>query len=337
MNERDIPQQSAGRGACQCRYRHGPVWALIAIMDTLAIQTSGLSRRFGKVEAVSDLDLEVPKGRVCGFLGPNGAGKTTTIRMMLGLIKPNTGSISIFGHDIHRARKQALTGVGSLVETPAHYLNLTGTENLEITRHLLGLPKTSTARALEQVGLTAAANRKVSGYSLGMRQRLGLARALIDTPKLLILDEPTNGLDPAGIHEMRNLIREAPERFGATVLVSSHLLGEIEQTADHVALMHHGRLLFQDTIDNLHAAHPGGLQITVDRPQEAAAALGQADAVINSESASLLLPGMHEPADIARYNAALVKAGFAVSGIKTIRPSLEDLFMKLTSETGGIT
>ena len=306
-------------------------------MDTLAIQTSGLSRRFGKVEAVTDLDLEVPKGRVCGFLGPNGAGKTTTIRMMLGLIKPHNGSISIFGHDIHKARKAALTGVGSLVETPAHYLNLTGTENLEITRHLLGLPKTATARALEQVGLTAAAKRKVGGYSLGMRQRLGLARALIDTPKLLILDEPTNGLDPAGIHEMRNLIREAPERFGATVLVSSHLLGEIEQTADHVALMHHGRLLFQDTIDGLHAAHPGGLQITVDRPDEAAARLDQKGVIINAEASTILIPGAHESADRARVNTALVEAGFAVSELKSIRPSLEDLFMKLTGETGGIT
>ena len=305
-------------------------------MDTLAIQTSGLTRRFGKVEAVTDLDLEVPKGRVCGFLGPNGAGKTTTIRMLLGLIGPNTGTVQVFGHDIRASRKAALTGVGSLVETPAHYLNLTGRENLEITRHLLGLKPSATGKALERVGLTAAANRKVSGYSLGMRQRLGLARALIDDPKLLILDEPTNGLDPAGIHEMRNLIREAPDRFGATVLVSSHLLGEIEQTADHVALMHHGRLLFQDTIDNLHAAHPGGLAITVDRPDEAMAHLKlHTENIVQSEG-QIILGGEHTAHAIAQINASLVEAGFAVSELRILQPSLEDLFMKLTGQGGGI-
>ena len=305
-------------------------------MSELALQTRSVSRRFGRVDAVRDLSLEVPAGRVCGFLGPNGAGKTTTIRMLLGLIRPDEGRLAIFGNDVHRARKAALTGVGSLVETPAHYLNLTGRENLEITRHMLGLPRTATSRALELVGLTESANRKVKGYSLGMRQRLGLARALIDTPKLLILDEPTNGLDPAGIHEMRTLIREAPERFGATVLVSSHLLGEIEQTADHVALMHHGRLLYQDTLENLQAAHPGGLEVSVNKVDEAAVHLRDSHPDAIKQDGSLLLPGHHDAAESARINRILVEAGLAVSGLKPVRPSLENLFMKLTAEGGGI-
>ncbi|MEE2567720.1 ABC transporter ATP-binding protein [Hyphobacterium marinum] len=303
-------------------------------MSQTAIRTENLSRRFGRVTAVSDLGLEVPAGRVCGFLGPNGAGKTTTIRILLGLIRPDRGNSAIFGHDVRKARRAALTGVGSLVETPAHYLNLTGRENLEITRHLLGLPKTATDRALEQVGLTEAANRKVKGYSLGMRQRLGLARALIDTPKLLILDEPTNGLDPAGIHEMRNLIREAPDRFGATVLVSSHLLGEVEQTADHVALMDRGRLLFQDTLDNLHAAHPGGLEIRTDRAAEAAERLKTRHADARAEEGRVILPGAHDATEIAALNRELVEAEFDISGLRTLKPSLEDLFMKLTRRLG---
>lgn len=306
--------------------------ALVGGMDNFAIQTSRLTRRFGEVAAVNNLDLEVPAGSVCGFLGPNGAGKTTTIRMLLGLIRPDAGEISIFGHDIRHARALALASTGSLVETPAHYPNLTGTENLDITRHLLGLPKVAVSRALDLVDLAQAAHRKVSGYSLGMRQRLGLARALIDTPKLLILDEPTNGLDPAGIHDMRNLIREAPARFGATVLVSSHLLSEIEQIADRMALMHRGHLLFQGSTQSLHDAHPGGLAITVDRPSEASSLLQANGIAAALTDGQILIPGLHEAASIAAFNTRLVEAGFAVSGLRTVRPSLEDLFMKLTAD-----
>jgi lantibiotic transport system ATP-binding protein len=303
-------------------------------MNDLAIHTRGLTRSFGDVAAVTDLDLHVPQGSVCGFLGPNGAGKTTTIRMLLGLIRPDAGTLSIFGHDVRHARGQALASLGSLVETPAHYPNLTARENLEITRHLLDLPRSSVSRALELVDLTRAADRKVSGYSLGMRQRLGLARALIDTPRLLILDEPTNGLDPAGIQDMRNLIREAPARFGATVLVSSHLLREIEQTAGRVALMHRGRLMFQGSTQSLHDAHPGGVSITVDRPAEAVGMLQTAGVRASQNGQDIHIAGLHDPASIAGFNAGLVEAGFLVSDLRTIQPSLEDLFMQLTADTG---
>lgn len=306
-------------------------------MTELVIETEGVSCRFGSVQAVDSLDLRVPKGAVVGFLGPNGAGKTTTIRMLLGLIRPQGGSIRLGGHDIRSARSKALTGVGSLVETPAHYPNLTGAENLDITCHMAGLDRRERDRVLDLVGLSAAARRKVKGYSLGMRQRLGLARALLGEPRLLILDEPTNGLDPSGIHEMRTLIKEAPDRFGATVLVSSHLLGEVEQTADHVALMHQGKLLFQDSIDALLAAHPGGLRIETSVPADAAERLRGQYPDLALDKTGLHLPGQFSDEEAARLNRSLVEAGFAVSELRRIKPSLESIFLERTGGTGDFT
>ena len=305
-------------------------------MNDWVIETEGVSRRFGSIQAVDSLDLHVPKGAVAGFLGPNGAGKTTTIRMLLGLIRPQGGSIRLGGHDIHSARRNALTGVGSLVETPAHYPHLTGAENLDIACHMAGLPRRERDRVLDLVGLAGAARRRVKGYSLGMRQRLGLARALLGNPKLLILDEPTNGLDPSGIHEMRTLIREAPERFGATVLVSSHLLGEIEQTANHVALMHRGKLLFQDTIAALMDAHPGGLTIRLDRPAEALARIRTTHADAVEIEDGIRLPGRFTAAERAAINRDLVEAGFAVSDLTSVKPSLESIFLERTGGTGDL-
>lgn len=306
-------------------------------MNELVIETEGVSCRFGQIQAVDTLDLRVPRGAVVGFLGPNGAGKTTTIRMLLGLIRPQGGSIRLGGHDIRLARSKALTGVGSLVETPAHYPHLTGAENLDITCHMAGLNRRERDRVLGLVGLTAAARRKVKGYSLGMRQRLGLARALLGEPKLLILDEPTNGLDPSGIHEMRTLIKDAPARFGATVLVSSHLLGEVEQTADHVALMHQGKLLFQDSIDALLAAHPGGLRIDTNRPAEAAASLSGDHPGLTQDANGLHLPGQFSDGEAAALNRNLVDAGFAVSELRRVKPSLETIFLERTGGTGDFT
>ena len=301
------------------------------------IETERVSRRFGNIQAVDQLDLRVPAGAVVGFLGPNGAGKTTTIRLLLGLIRPQGGTIRLGGYDIRTARSKALTGVGSLVETPAHYPHLTGAENLDITCHMAGLSRHERDRVLDLVGLTAAARRKVKGYSLGMRQRLGLARALLGEPKLLILDEPTNGLDPSGIHEMRTLIKEAPARFGATVLVSSHLLGEVEQTADHVALMHQGKLLFQDSIDALLAAHPGGLRIDTSRPADAAARLNGDHPGLMQDADGLHLPGRFSDEESARLNRTLVEAGFAVSELRRVKPSLETIFLERTGGTGDFT
>ena len=215
------------------------------------IETSNLTKSYADFTAVSGINLHIPKGAVYGFLGPNGAGKSTTMNMFLGLTKPTSGSFAIDGKKYPDNRIQILREIGSFIEAPAFYGNLSGEENLEIIRKILGLPKSSVAEALEIVGLTQFKKRLAKKYSLGMKQRLGLASALIGKPPILILDEPTNGLDPVGIHEIRTLIRSLPEKFNCTVLVSSHLLSEIELMADTVGIMNHGHLLFEGTLDQL--------------------------------------------------------------------------------------
>lgn len=215
------------------------------------IETKNLTKSYAGFTAVSGVSLHVPKGTVYGFLGPNGAGKTTTMKMFLGLTRPTGGSFVIDGKKYPENRVQILREVGSFIEAPAFYGNLSGEENLDIVRRILGLPKSAVAEALELVGLTQYRNRLAKKYSLGMKQRLGLASALIGTPPILILDEPTNGLDPVGIHEIRTLIRSLPQKFDCTVLVSSHLLSEIELMADHIGILNHGHLLFEGTPDEL--------------------------------------------------------------------------------------
>lgn len=216
-----------------------------------SIETKNLTKSYKDFTAVSDLNLHIPKGTVYGFLGPNGAGKSTTMKMFLGLTQPTSGSFTIDGKSYPEDRIQILKEVGSFIEAPAFYGNLTGEENLDILRKILGLPKSAVSDALELVGLTQFKNRQAKKYSLGMKQRLGLAGALLGNPPILLLDEPTNGLDPVGIHEIRSLIRSLPERFDCTVLVSSHLLAEIELMADNVGILNHGRLLYEGTLDGL--------------------------------------------------------------------------------------
>ena len=215
------------------------------------IETKNLTKSYADFTAVSGINLHIPKGAVYGFLGPNGAGKSTTMKMFLGLTKPTGGSFTIDGKKYPDNRVQILKEIGSFIEAPAFYGNLSGEENLEIIRKILGLPKSSVAEALEIVGLTQFKKRLAKKYSLGMKQRLGLASALIGKPPILILDEPTNGLDPVGIHEIRTLIRSLPEKFDCTVLVSSHLLSEIELMADTIGILNHGHLLFEGTLDQL--------------------------------------------------------------------------------------
>jgi ABC-2 type transport system ATP-binding protein len=231
-----------------------------------AIETSGLTRRFEARIAVDELNLRVPQAGVYGFLGPNGAGKTTTIRMLLGLIRPTAGAVRLFGAPLAANRPSLMKRVGALVQTPSLYPHLTGQENLEVTRRLLGARKELIERALAIVKLSEDAPRRVREYSLGMRQRLGLALALLNEPELLILDEPTNGLDPAGIHEMRDLIRRLPAEFGITVFLSSHLLNEIEQVAGCIGIINQGRLLFQGTLAELQAERQEHVTIGVERP-----------------------------------------------------------------------
>ncbi len=215
------------------------------------IETKKLTKSYADFTAVSNIDLHIPKGAVYGFLGPNGAGKSTTMKMFLGLTKPTGGSFTINGKKYPKNRMDILKEVGSFIEAPAFYGNLSGEENLEIIRKILGLPKSSVSEALEIVGLTQFKRWLAKQYSLGMKQRLGLAGALIGTPPILILDEPTNGLDPVGIHEIRTLIRSLPEKYDCTVLVSSHLLSEIELMADRIGILNHGHLLYEGTLDQL--------------------------------------------------------------------------------------
>ncbi len=215
------------------------------------IETKNLTKSYADFTAVSGVNLHIQKGCVYGFLGPNGAGKSTTMKMFLGLTKPTSGSFVIDGKIYPGNRVEILKEVGSFIEAPAFYGNLSGEENLDIVRKILELPKSAVSEALELVGLTQYKNRLAKKYSLGMKQRLGLAGALIGRPPILILDEPTNGLDPVGIHEIRTLIRSLPQKFDCTVLVSSHLLSEIELMADQIGILNHGHLLFEGTLEKL--------------------------------------------------------------------------------------
>ncbi len=216
------------------------------------LETNHLSKQSGNTYRVNDLSMAVPENCVYGFLGPNGAGKSTTLKMILGLIHPNQGSITIFGKVMNSAnRLSILRQTGSLIENPGGYGHLTGLENMQIIQKLKGVSEAEIAPALKTVRLYDQRDKKLSNYSLGMKQRLGIAMAILGNPKLLILDEPTNGLDPAGIQEMRQLICSLPKERNMTVIISSHLLSEIEQMADQVGIIHHGRMLYQGTLADL--------------------------------------------------------------------------------------
>ncbi len=209
--------------------------------DSCAIETRGLTRTFGSCTAVDGLDLLVPRGTVYGFLGPNGAGKTTTIRLLLGLLRPNRGAIFLNGEILTQERRERMRGVGALVETPSLYPHLTARENLQVTARILNLPASPIAEALALAGLTADADRVVRGYSLGMRQRLGLALAWLGEPALMLLDEPSNGLDPAGMRELRDRLRHLARSRNVTMFLSSHVLNEVEQVADWIGIVSRGR------------------------------------------------------------------------------------------------
>ena len=215
------------------------------------ITTSHLTKKYKSFTAVSDVSLHIRKGRIYGFLGPNGAGKSTTMKMLLGLTAPTKGSFTINGKHFPEDRLAILKEIGSFIESPSFYANLTGRENLDIIRRILDLPENAVDDALELVGLTAFGDRLAKKYSLGMKQRLGLAEALIGRPPILILDEPTNGLDPSGIHEIRNLIKSLPALYDCTVLISSHMLSDIELIADDIGILNHGQLLFEGELNEL--------------------------------------------------------------------------------------
>jgi ABC-2 type transport system ATP-binding protein len=300
-----------------------------------AIETTGLQKHFGQVRAVDGIDLEVPVGSVFGFLGPNGSGKTTTIRVLLGLLNATGGSCRLFGQPMPAAAGVVLPRVGALIEGPAFYPWLSGAQNL--ARFDAAGPDGDRATratriddALARVGLTAARSRRYKAYSLGMRQRLGLASALLKPRQLLVLDEPTNGMDPQGTREIRHLIQELA-RDGTTVFLSSHLLSEVEQVCTHVAVMSLGKILAQSTIAELQAS--GGRRLAVETAQAADAAvvlerLGLTEVLVAGDEVSARLDGQL-PEDCCR---ALVEAEVGVRSLITVRPSLEDTFVALTGE-----
>jgi lantibiotic transport system ATP-binding protein len=299
-------------------------------MQTTAIETCGLTRRFGPQLAVDDLSLVVPEAGVYGFLGPNGAGKTTTIRMLLGLIRPNAGEVRLFGESLAGNHRSLMQRVGALVETPSLYPHLTGRENLEVTRRLLGAPRELIDRALGIVKLEQDGRRRVREYSLGMRQRLGLALALLNNPRLLILDEPANGLDPAGIHEMRDLIRRLPAELGTTVFLSSHLLSEVEQIANYIGIIHQGRLLFQGTLGELQANRQEHLTIGVKQPEQALRCLIDAGWTAHKREDGWLTAVATTLDSAAQINSLLVSQRVEVFHIALEQASLEDIFLSLT-------
>ena len=215
------------------------------------ITTEHLTKKYKNFVSVNQVSLHIRKGSIYGFLGPNGAGKSTTMKMLLGLTAPTKGSFSIDGKHFPEDRMDILKEIGSFIEAPSFYANLTGRENLDVIRRILRLPKESVEDALELVGLTEFGDRLAKKYSLGMKQRLGLAGALLGRPPILILDEPTNGLDPSGIHEIRELVKSLPGLYDCTILISSHMLSEIELMADDIGILNHGRLLFEGSLDEL--------------------------------------------------------------------------------------
>jgi ABC-type multidrug transport system ATPase subunit len=302
-------------------------------MQKIAIETCGLTRRFGTQLAVNEVNLAVPEASIYGFLGPNGAGKTTTIRMLLGLIRPNAGEVKLFGEAFAENRLSLLRRVGALVETPSLYSHLTGRENLEVTRRLIGAERKLIDRALEIVRLTADAHRRVREYSLGMRQRLSLALALLNNPDLLILDEPANGLDPAGIHEMRDLIRRLASEFGITIFLSSHLLSEVEQVANHIGIIHQGKLLFQGTLTDLQAERHEHLNVGVSQPEQAASCLISAGWKVTRREDGLLSIAAATREAAASINSLLVNQRLEVFHLAQSQASLEDIFLNLTNNS----
>lgn len=304
-----------------------------------AIEAHHLSKQFRSLVAVDDVSLEVAQGDIFGFIGPNGAGKTTTLRMLLGLVAPSTGSVRIFGHDLARDFKRAIQHVGALVEGAAFYPFLSGRRNLALFGGISGrVSRERVAEVLDLVGLGARGEDKVSGYSQGMRQRLGIALALLEQPALLLLDEPTNGLDPQGTREMRELIRRIRREQGTTILLSSHLLSEMELICDRIAIISHGRILREGRLDDvIGGGHERLALATSPGDDERAAALLLERFGIDSERPRRdWLEFDRGDRDPAELNRALVEAGIGVASLTPQRRTLEHAFVELTGSSSTV-
>jgi ABC-2 type transport system ATP-binding protein len=300
------------------------------------LEIRGLVKRYGAVEALKGIDLTIERGSIYGFIGPNGAGKTTTIRIVAGLVRPTAGSVRLHGVDLARDRLAAARGLRTLVEVPAFYPGLTGFQNLSIFARLSSAPRAEVLRLLDRVGLTPAKDRAVGGYSLGMRQRLGIAQALVGAPDLVVLDEPMNGLDPAGMHEMREFIREENRERGVTFLLSSHLLDDVQRLCDRIGILHRGRLVAEGRIGDLLSGAVSGYAVRCDRPAAAlpalAAALPEAKPRLDEEG-TLHVEG--DGAILERMHRALLAAGTPASEVVPVRASLERYFLDLTEGVMG--
>ncbi|PEB50207.1 bacitracin ABC transporter ATP-binding protein [Bacillus pseudomycoides] len=295
------------------------------------IKTTNLTKIYGKQKSVDNLNINVNQGEIYGFIGRNGAGKTTTIRMLLGLIKPTSGKIEIFGEDFFKNQKEILRRIGSIVEVPGFYENLTAKENLLINAKIIGVhKKNAIEEALEIVGLEHETKKLVGKYSLGMKQRLGIARALLHYPELLILDEPTNGLDPIGIKEMRKLIKSLAKERNITILISSHILAEVEQLVDHMGIIHEGKLLEETSLDALRKLNRKYLEFQVNDDNKATLLLEKQFHIFDYE--------VHDEGHIRVYshfgqqgqiNKLFVQNDIEVSKIMMSEDRLEDYFTKL--------
>jgi ABC-2 type transport system ATP-binding protein len=304
-------------------------------VTAFAVESSGLTKRFGRQVAVDAVDLAVPRGAVYGFLGPNGSGKTTTIRMLLGLIRPTSGAHALLGQRMPGAAAAVLPRVGALVEGPGFHPYLSGMDNLRRLDAADRTARRATAEAriraaLDRVGLGAAAGKRFRAYSLGMRQRLALAAAMLAPRDLLILDEPTNGLDPQGTREVRSLIATLAAE-GATVLLSTHLLSEVEQVCSHVGVMHVGRLVAQSTLEDLRAEAAPRARVDTDRPADAARVLRELG-LIEVAHDGVAATGLLGPVAPEKVVATLVHDGIPVRGFAVVAADLEEQFVALTGE-----
>ncbi len=307
-------------------------------MKEPVLEVRGLSKTFADIHAVKDLNLTILQGDVYGFIGPNGAGKTTTIRMILSLIHSDSGTVRIFGHDLHRDFRKTIAQVGALVESPAFYPYLSGYRNLSLFGDLSGGVNQARVReVLEMVGLSKRAKHKVKGYSHGMKQRLGIGLALLHSPKLLILDEPTNGLDPQGIREVRNLIRRISQEGKMTVFLSSHILSEMEMVCNRIGIMYRGGLIAEGDVDKLLGGEQDLAELKTDEADRAKDFLEK-----NFPGIRLQIPKAgwlefrKEQWDLSKINRDLVQAGFSVHSISARRRNLEDLFVEQTGDSKDV-
>lgn len=295
------------------------------------VQTQNLSKKYGSFNSVNRVDLHVQEGEIYGFLGPNGAGKTTTLKMLLGLVKPSEGTINIFGESLNKNRPSILHRTGSLIESPSYYGHLTGLENMKVMQQLRDVPYKNVDEALRIVRLENHKNKKTEQYSLGMKQRLGIAMALLAFPKLLILDEPTNGLDPAGIGEIRELIKSLPSSYGITVLLSSHLLSEIDQIATSVGIISEGNLLFQGKMETLRKKSKSSIFLkTGDNTKAEHLLLTQGYCPVESDS-WLVFENLIDT-KVAEMNKFLVDHNIPVTRIEEHKKSLENIFLEITGK-----